>query len=59
MTTLTNIDFQPLSMSAHCLNVESQQLDFHEPSSLEEAVIHPGWKTTMATELQALETTKT
>ena len=39
MTTLTNFCFQPLSMLAHSLNVESQQLlhqlDFHKPSSFE------------------------
>ena len=62
MTTLTNIDFQPLSMTTQCLHIESQQLlhqfDFHEPSSFEEAAVNPGW-TAMDTELQALEATKT
>ena len=32
---------------------------FHEPSSFEEAVNRPGWKTAMDTELQALDATKT
>ena len=50
-------------MTAQCLHIESQQLlhhlDFHQPSSFEEDVVHPGWKTAMDTKLQALEATKT
>jgi len=63
MVTLTNLDFQPLSLTAQHLHEDSQQflqhLDFHEPNSFEEAVAHPGWQSAMNTELQALETNKT
>jgi len=63
MATITNLDFQPLSLTTQSLHEDSQQLvqnlDFHEPSSFEEAVAHPGWQTAMKAELQALEATKT
>jgi len=63
MVTLTNLDFQPLSLTAQSLHEDSHQflqhLDFHEPSIFEEAVAHPGWQSAMNTELQALEATKT
>jgi len=50
-------------MSSHCLSSHSQQLllnlDYTEPSSYDEAILHPGWQEAMNKEFQALFDTHT
>jgi len=62
-TTVTNLSFQPPSVTIHCLTMDSEQLlsnlSFIEPQSYNQAVLHPGRQATMNKELQALEDTKT
>jgi len=62
-STLTNLSMQPPILSSHCLSSTSQQLldrlNFTEPQSYAEAVLHPDWQVAMNKELQALQDTKT
>ena len=57
--TLTNVSIRPPVFPVHCLHSSSQnlldRLDFTEPQSYDEVVPHPGWQSTMAQELQALQ----
>ena len=61
--TLANLDFVPSSLPIHFLSSSNQTLletlDYTEPQTYDQAVLHLGWQEAMQKELHALKETNT